>query len=398
MKVAIYTSNLSPDVGGGYTFEQEIIEALRLLAPKYPQFELVFIDVKPNVTTSTQKVTRSLRRFIRMVLPQAMVDYIRNNRPQSTNATENAAMDFINGNSIDILLNIIPGQSFSLDIPFIQIVWDLQHRRQPFFPEVSYGHEWDYREVNFSRVLRRAAIIITPNQTGKAEIENYYQIPAERIRCLPHPTPTFALTPPIIDAEAILRKYQLKAGFLFYPAQMWPHKNHIALLKTLEILCKEYALQYELVLVGSDKGNLQYIRSQVRKLQLERQVHFLGLVSRNELIALYQNAFALTYVTYFGPENLPPLEAFALGCPVIASMVAGASEQLQDAPLYCDPKEPRSIALAIKKLHDEPHLRVDMIARGKKQARTFTSNDFASGLFEIFQQLQPYRNCWGKAA
>ena len=38
-----------------------------------------------------------------------------------------------------------------------------------------------------------------------------------------------------------------------------------------------------------------------------------------DLVALYRHAFALAYVTFFGPENLPPLEAFGLGCPVVAS-------------------------------------------------------------------------------
>ena len=44
-------------------------------------------------------------------------------------------------------------------------------------------------------------------------------------------------------------------------------------------------------------------------------VHFLGFVDTEDLVALYQHAHALTYLSFFGPENLPPLEAFALGLP-----------------------------------------------------------------------------------
>jgi glycosyltransferase involved in cell wall biosynthesis len=51
-------------------------------------------------------------------------------------------------------------------------------------------------------------------------------------------------------------------------------------------------------------------------------VHILGIVTREDLLDLYVGARALVYVSYFGPENLPPLEAFGLGCPVIVSKVS----------------------------------------------------------------------------
>jgi hypothetical protein len=40
-------------------------------------------------------------------------------------------------------------------------------------------------------------------------------------------------------------------------------------------------------------------------------VRFLGFVPRSDLVMLYRHAFALAYVTFFGPENLPPLEVRA---------------------------------------------------------------------------------------
>ena len=42
-------------------------------------------------------------------------------------------------------------------------------------------------------------------------------------------------------------------------------------------------------------------------------------------------------MSLFGPENLPPLEAMALGCPVVAADVPGAREQLGDAALRVPP-------------------------------------------------------------
>ena len=68
-------------------------------------------------------------------------------------------------------------------------------------------------------------------------------------------------------------------------------------------------------------------------------------MKRPELIALYRHALALTFVSYFGPDNLPPLEAFALGCPVITSAIEGVDEQLGNAALYVNPDSVSNLSM-----------------------------------------------------
>jgi len=148
-------------------------------------------------------------------------------------------------------------------------------------------------------------------------------------------------------------------------------------------------------LVGSDKGNVNHVKRWVNELGLEKQVRFLGFVPQEDLISLYRNAFALTYLTFFGPENLPPLEAFALSCPVVASDVSGAREQLGDAALLVDPANPAACAQAIKSLHDDPALRDVLIERGLERASRWTGRDFVRGVFSIFDEFEAIRRCWG---
>jgi len=61
---------------------------------------------------------------------------------------------------IDFFVNVSPEIAI-LDVPFLVIVWDLQHRLQPFFPEVGSGDEWQRRENFFSQVLKRAPYVVT---------------------------------------------------------------------------------------------------------------------------------------------------------------------------------------------------------------------------------------------
>ena len=152
------------------------------------------------------------------------------------------------------------------------------------------------------------------------------------------------------------------------------------------------------VLVGSDQGNLKYIQRLANDLELSSQIYFLGFVPKADLFLLYQNAFALIFPTYFGPDNLPPLEAFASGCPVIASNVAGADEQLGDAALLFDPKSPKQMALAIKSLYDNPELRQTLIQRGVERAAKWSGQDYVRGVFAILREFEPIRQCWDEGS
>src|SRR5207249_4800394 len=123
-------------------------------------------------------------------------------------------------------------------------------------------------------------------------------------------------------------KYGLRREFLFYPAQFWPHKNHVNLLLALDLLRGSAGVELDLVLTGSDKGNLNHVTKTAVALGLTSQVHILGFVPKADLRELYREAVSLTFASFFGPDNIPPLEAFALGCPVVAAAVPGSEEQL----------------------------------------------------------------------
>jgi glycosyltransferase involved in cell wall biosynthesis len=281
------------------------------------------------------------------------------------------------------------------DIPYIFTILDLQHRLQPWFPEVSSGGEWASREMHFEKAIRRASTVIVGTEAGKNEVTAFYRISAERIKLIPHPTPSFALIASKDGLEGVLSKYGIPGGYLLFPAQFWPHKNHVGLLLAVKLLREKYELRFPVVFVGSDPGNRQHVQEVTEELGLSSQVHFLGFVPQEDIVGLYCNAFALIYPTFFGPENLPPLEAFALGCPVIASNVAGAQEQLGDAALLVDPRKEEQIAMAIKRIYDDPALRQTLLELGLKRARQWTGEDYVRSVLAIIDDFEPVRRCWG---
>ena len=320
MRVGILAPIAPEKIGGGYTFEQEIFERLLEVAPKSKHEFVVFEGFRGA------KNSAKAPGFQCVPLKRPFSDYfvLRKRRfPWEHKWIDNA----LRSEGIEFFLNTT-FEAVTLDIPFAAIVWDLQHRLQPSFPEVSAGGMGEHREAFYSQVLKRATFVVVGTEAGKKEVQMFYGVPDDKIRMLPHPTPSFALDESAATNE--LAKYNLPPNYVFYPAQFWSHKNHAAIVKAVAHLNKIDNLRLPVVFTGSDQGNERCVRELVDQLQLRDQIFFLGHVSRPTLKALYQSALCLCYVSFFGPENLPPLEAFGLGCPVIAADVPGASEQLAE--------------------------------------------------------------------
>jgi len=379
MKVGILSPIAPEQIGGGYTFEREIFERLLELAPA-SKHEFVIFEGFRGAKSETRRPGfgyASLRRpRWDFLVPR------KRKFPWEFKWIDHA----LNQEGIEFFLNTT-FEAVTLTIPFSAIVWDLQHRLQPLFPEVSANGEWKKREVFYSRVLKHATFVIVGTEAGKSEVQRFYGTPDEKIRILPHPTPSFALEETGRDTEA-LAKYKLPPDYIFYPAQFWAHKNHAAIVKAVAHLKRADNLRIPVVFTGSDQGNERSVRELVERTHIGDQVFFLGYVSRRALKALYQNALALCYPSFFGPENLPPLEAFALGCPVIAADVPGAGEQLGDAAIRVNPSDELEIARAVKLLVQNKSKRDERICLGKERARRFTGRDFAKGLLNLLDEFE----------
>jgi glycosyltransferase involved in cell wall biosynthesis len=136
---------------------------------------------------------------------------------------------------------------------------------------------------------------------------------------------------------------------------------------------RERGITERLVLCGSDRGGRDKINAAIRTLGLSDQISIIGFVESAELGALYRGAAALVMPSYFGPTNLPPLEAWAVGTPVIYPEAFKA--QAGDAAILFDYDDPRSLADAIvtlrtdgtrERLRAAGHLRLAQFAEETK--------------------------------
>jgi glycosyltransferase involved in cell wall biosynthesis len=403
LKVGLLVGHTQPTAGGEYNYIVEILEALgRLvtesnhefvlfhrdcdaLVQRFPCFRSVDLGYKKRLSLNwlgrqfekRPKFRQRVSRFLRLDAPSG---------------DDEAAY---RQEGIQFILQLSPFEIAKHDLPYGVVIWDLAHRNWPCFPEVGDRTTWIWRQQHFELLIGRASIIYTGTKTGQRELETYFQVPPHKTRILQFPTPSFAIRAAERPIRSdVLRRLGVPKEYVFYPAQFWAHKNHTIVLEALKLIRGSTDWDLGVVFVGSDKGNREYVRDYALRLGLQESSKIIDFVSQEDLIDLYKGAFCLAYATFFGPDNLPPLEAFALGCPVVASAVSGAEEQRGSGALLFAPHDEHELAQHILALQN-PEVRSELIRNGKKMRHAFTWEDYARDLLRSLDDFVAIRRAWG---
>jgi glycosyltransferase involved in cell wall biosynthesis len=288
--------------------------------------------------------------------------------------------------SLDCDVVHFPFQYFeNTKIPSVYNPHDLQHRH---YPEFFTAAEVAQRDVLHGSSCRLATAVAAESFAAKADIIAQYRVPAEKVAAIPRGAPTlFYRTPVPEDAEAIRRQYALPSRFMFYPAQFWPHKNHVRLLKSLARLRDTRGIVANLVCTGRPAHDWPQVRTEARALQLDDQVTFLGYVEPGHLRALYRLADFLVFPSLFEGGGFPLLEAFQEGAPVTCSTVTSLPEYGGDAVLLFDPQSLDAMADAIRKMWCDADLRQSLRDRGTARARLFTWEQTARTYRALYRKL-----------
>jgi glycosyltransferase involved in cell wall biosynthesis len=287
--------------------------------------------------------------------------------------------------------------SFEAGIPYIIAIHDLMHLQHPEFPENSQNDELQWREYIFRNGSRYATFILADSETGKEDILQFYGaygVTANQVKVLPFlPASYLPAEIPQNEIDEVKKRHNLPQRYLFYPAQFWPHKNHARIYNALGNLKDQLNLEIPLVLSGSFAGQLRKeTYGELMKLADQRgisnQIIYVGYLPEADMGAVYGGSAALVMPTFHGPTNIPVLEAWIYGCPVITSNVRGIRDQAGDAAVLVDPSSVDEIAEGIRKLWTDPEFAKEMANRGRKRISLYTMKDFQKRLTDCILEAK----------
>lgn len=274
--------------------------------------------------------------------------------------------------------------SFRAQIPALGTIHDLMHIHEAHFPEVGSEAEVRERNMHFSETCKWARGVAVDSGIGKQQLVDAYDISPERVFPLPYIAPQYiyeaAANPPRDIGYALPEKY------LFYPATFWAHKNHPNLFAAIARL-RERHPDIRLVLAGGKHNGYPAAKDSVAKLGIEDNVTFLGYVADEDMYELYRRARGMVMPSFFGPTNIPQLEAFVAGCPVAVSGVYGVPAQVGDAAILFDPKSVDEIADAAERLWVDDALCADLVEKGRRKAESWGPVQFSTRLQSIVETL-----------
>ena len=392
MRIAVFIDQ-NIESGGAFSYSLEI--ALSLNRMQSSPHTFVFV-------TPTREILRSLSRFgINLVLfepgffwrmlKKATVGTL---SPAFLRLFTQTALDrFMNRQGIDLVYFLNPS-TWALMLRctnYIFTVWDLCHRDHPEFPEVRKNGEFEKREWVYRSVLPMAVSILADSEHGKAHLIHRYGLDSDRIRSIPFFISSFQQSAPTVDVR---EKYRIPGDYIFYPAQIWPHKNHVYIIEALALLKNSHNRILYAVFSGADKGNLCYLKDYAHRVGVSDLIRFVGFVDRDDVPSLYNQSRALVMPTYFGPTNIPPLEAFSSETPVFYSDLEGLRDQVQSAAVLINLQDPADLAEKLASLLRGELPLEGMTAKGLTLLNSHGEAHFWRELMSLLALYQSKMKCW----
>lgn len=228
-----------------------------------------------------------------------------------------------------------------------------------------------------SAAARGATLILTDSDASRHDITSRLNMPSDRVRTIylaADPKFTERVNP--IDYAALRKNHDLPEDYVLYLGGFDARKNIETALQVYTWAQSALGENYPLVIAGNlpdrHDGFFHDPRVIAKQIEVENVVRFIGAVSEEDKVALYQQARAFLYPSIYEGFGLPALEALACGVPVVGSNASSIPEIVGDAGMLVDPHDARAMAGALIAVCTEDALHDELSERALTQAAKFS--------------------------
>jgi len=230
------------------------------------------------------------------------------------------------------------------------------------YPEAYKANFVRWYRFLFKQKAKHAPFVITVSKSSARDLETF--LPDCNIRIINNSAEHIRH----IEADFfILSKLGIyRNSFILAVGSLNPTKNFSTLVDAY--LAVDLPTHIPLVIVGSVSRD---VFGKTRPFE-NKSVIWAGVVSDNQLRALYESAMLFAFPSLYEGFGIPPLEAMLCGCPVIASDISAVREVCDDAVTYFTPTDVAALSDLIHRMIRDENYRSALIERGRQLSRSYS--------------------------
>jgi glycosyltransferase involved in cell wall biosynthesis len=259
------------------------------------------------------------------------------------------------------------------------------------------------RTANFyftKHVLTHAARIFAVSHFTKKDVERLFHISDQSVEVVynaiderfrqGHATEA--------DRQFIGERYQVNYPFLLYTGRISPHKNVARIIEAFAALKAELDKEgqfseLKLIIIGDEVSRHPDLRRTVIKSGVQNDVRFLGFVPIDILRIFYDAAKIFVFPSLYEGFGLPPLEAMALGTPVVTSNTSSLPEVVGNAAVLVNPENVFDISRALHRVLLDKALREKLKQRGYEQAQRYSWDLSVQRIRRVYEDVAANAKC-----
>jgi glycosyltransferase involved in cell wall biosynthesis len=271
-------------------------------------------------------------------------------------------------------------------LPVVSTIYDLQHLDMPYFFTNS---ERIQRDLFLLDLSKRVNSVVAISEFSRQTFLKYFDFPDKKTFAIPISI-HHRLTPlPSSTVEKTLENLNIdKRSYFFFPANFWPHKNHIRLIEAYSRYRSSQRENFlDLVFTGDIEKLESELKNIVYKSKYSSSIHFLGFLEQQELIAVWQGCEVLIFPSLYEGFGIPLLEAMWFGKPIICSNINSLVEVGGNAALYFNPYDSEEIAKVMNIIDCDNSIKCELVKLGRERLSIFSKSSMAKSYLKVFEDL-----------
>ena len=233
-----------------------------------------------------------------------------------------------------------------------------------------------------ARAVRHGALVHVPSQFVRQELAELLGVDPARVRVIPHGIDGIDG----IDGVACSRRASAgrrAAPYVLALGAVEPRKDLPTLVRAFAELARDHG-DLELVVAGPDGWGAPAFAAAVAASGAARRIVRVGYLQATERQALLRGATALAFPSLYEGFGFPPLEAMALGVPVVATAAGAVPEVVGDAAELVPPGDAAALAAALGSVIGDSAVRARLVEAGHARAAAFTWAAAAASMVELY--------------